>query len=88
MESQTFKGSSPSGSSEREASSKTDRQVSWVEEPKKKVQRQEDSRIYVPSTEDSVVSTGFATVTEEAASKEDMRLVFSSVTEGVTSETD
>jgi hypothetical protein len=38
--------------------------------------------------EDSVVSTGFSTVTEEADSQEDRRVGFSSVTEGVTSETD
>ena len=38
--------------------------------------------------EDPFVSTGFATVTEEATNCEDWRVGFASVTEGVASEAD
>jgi hypothetical protein len=62
--------------------------VSWVEEARQEVQRQEASRSCVPSMEDPFVSTGFSTVTEEATSQEDWRVGFASVTEGATSEAD
>jgi hypothetical protein len=45
--------------------------VSWVEEARQEVQRQEASRACETSMEDPFVSAGFATVTEEAANQED-----------------
>jgi hypothetical protein len=39
--------------------------VSWFEEAKQEVQRQEASSSCVPSMEDPFVSAGFSTVTEE-----------------------
>jgi hypothetical protein len=87
-ESRSFRGSSPSGSGGREASSNTDSQVSWVEEAGQKVQRKEASRACETYMEDPFVSTGFATVIEEEASQEDWRVGFASVIEGAASEAD
>jgi hypothetical protein len=64
------RGSSPSGSVGRETSSRTDRQVSWVEEARQELQRQEASRACETSMEDPFVSTGFATVIEERGSSQ------------------
>jgi hypothetical protein len=82
----SFKGISPSSSGWREASSRTDNQVSWVEEAKKEVQRQETSRTCETSMEDPFVSAGFATMTKEEASQEDWRVGFASITERAASE--
>jgi hypothetical protein len=60
------RGSSPSGSDGRETSSRTGRQVSWVEEVRQEMQEQEASESCVPSMEGPVDSTGYATVIEEA----------------------
>jgi hypothetical protein len=81
-----IRGSSPLGSGGREASSNTDRHVSWIEEAIKDVQRQEASRRCFPSMEDLVFSAGFSSMTEEEVSWEDRRVGFSSVIEGVTYE--
>jgi hypothetical protein len=70
------RGSSPSGLDGRETSSRTGRQVSWVEEVRQEMQEQEASESCVPSMEDPVDSTGFATVIEEAAKSGD-RICFS-----------
>jgi len=45
--------------------------VSWVEEARHELLRQEASRACETSMEDPFVSTGFATMTEEVASQED-----------------
>ena len=78
------RGNLPSGTRGRDESSK---QVSWVEEARHEVYRKEASRRYVPSMEDSIVSTGFFTVIEEADNQVDKRVGFASVIDGVTSET-
>jgi 16S rRNA G966 N2-methylase RsmD len=80
-ESQKFRGSSPSGSGGREAYSRTNKHVSLVEDSRQEVQRQEASMSCVPSMEDLVVSTCFATIIEEASSQKDMRVGFPSVIE-------
>jgi hypothetical protein len=61
----------------RETSPMTNRQVSWVEKARKKLQRQEDSRI-----------CDLATMREEAASQEVWVWSFVSVIEGEASEAD
>lgn len=64
------RGSSPSSLDGRETSSKTGRQVSWVEEIREEMQEQELFESCVPFTEDLVDSAGFATVIEEATNKD------------------
>jgi hypothetical protein len=70
-ESQPFRGSLPSGSNGREASSKTDRKVSWVEEARQEAQKWEASRSSMSSQEGPCHTTGFVSVTEGAANQED-----------------
>jgi hypothetical protein len=53
-----------------------------------KVQRHEDSRRYVPSMEDSIVSTCLSTMTKEESNQGEKRVGFASFTEGETTEAD
>jgi hypothetical protein len=74
-ESQPFRGSLPSGSDGREASSKTVRKVSWVEEARQEAQKREASRSNVSSQEEPCHTTGFVSVTEGATNQEDWSAV-------------
>jgi len=57
----------PLGSNGREASSKTDRKVSWVEEAKQEAQKREASGSNVSSQEGPCHTTGFVSLTEGAS---------------------
>jgi hypothetical protein len=81
-------GSQPTGPGGREASSKTNRQVSWVEMARQDVQEQEASKSRVSSRMGSCQTTGFTSVTKDAASWEDLRARFSSVTEEAANKVD